>query len=153
MGRVSLALVVTVLAVAALVGGAPAGARPPTPPNAAESRHALAALTVATPGPLTGYLRKKFGGWRATGNHCDVRERVVLRDGRDVEVDDECESVSGTWRSFYDGEVIRDASELDIDHIVPLAQAWRSGARAWSVERRKQFANDLSATDRRQCLL
>jgi hypothetical protein len=61
-GRLSLALVVTVLAVGALVGGAPAGARPPTPPKAAKSRHALAALTVAVPGLLTGYLRKKFGG-------------------------------------------------------------------------------------------
>jgi hypothetical protein len=72
-----------------------------------------------------------------------VRERVVLRDGRDVHIDDECESVSGSWRSFCDGDVIRDASELDIDHIVPLAQVWRSGARARTPERRKQFANDL----------
>jgi hypothetical protein len=138
-----LALLLATLVAASLLAGAPAGALPPRPPNAAQSERALERIAVAVPGSLAGYVRKKFGSWRATGQHCDVRERVVVRDGRGVSVDEACESVVGSWISFYDGERIRDASELDIDHVVPLANAWRSGARDWSPERRRQFANDL----------
>lgn len=43
---------------------------------------------------------------------------------------------------MYSGEVIFDASKIDIDHIVPLKWAWDHGASEWSREKRKQFAND-----------
>ncbi|MGB3412990.1 MAG: HNH endonuclease family protein [Microthrixaceae bacterium] len=45
--------------------------------------------------------------------------------------------------SVYDGLMVYDASDLDIDHMVPLAEAWRSGASRWTEARRTAFANDL----------
>ncbi|MFI5867329.1 HNH endonuclease family protein [Streptomyces sp. NPDC051546] len=55
-----------------------------------------------------------------------------------------CKAVSGTWVSVYDGITVTDAGKLDIDHMVPLANAWRSGAGSWTAQRRKEFANDLT---------
>ncbi|GAV38200.1 hypothetical protein Saa2_01079 [Streptomyces acidiscabies] len=51
--------------------------------------------------------------------------------------------MSGTWASPYDDKVLTTASQADIDHMVPLAAAWRSGADTWTTERRRAFANDL----------
>ncbi len=55
--------------------------------------------------------------------------------------------ISGRWLSIYDGVEVSDPSELDVDHLVPLAEAWRSGAHAWETDRRAAFANDLSYPD------
>lgn len=33
---------------------------------------------------------------------------------------------------------------MDIDHVVPLANAWRSGASKWTTAQRRAFANDLT---------
>lgn len=52
--------------------------------------------------------------------------------------------MSGRWVSVYDDKTFTDASGLDIDHLVPLANAWRSGANTWTQEKRKSFANDLT---------
>nr|WP_291837480.1 HNH endonuclease family protein [Candidatus Microthrix sp.] len=51
----------------------------------------------------------------------------------------------GGWLSEYEGYSTPDESELDIDHLVPLAEAWRSGASRWDPARRAAFANDLDA--------
>lgn len=56
---------------------------------------------------------------------CDTREVVLKRDGKDVKQDDKCAAVSGTWTSEYDGESFTDSSDLDVDHIVPLSNAWK----------------------------
>jgi Protein of unknown function (DUF1524) len=77
------------------------------------------------------------------GGGCDTRDRVLIRDGRHVVVGDDCLITSGRWRSYYDGLVLKKKSRVDIDHIVPLANAWRSGAKRWSRRRRRSFANDL----------
>ncbi|MEU4212428.1 HNH endonuclease family protein [Streptomyces sp. NPDC026206] len=112
-------------------------------PSADEARKQLGQLTVAKPRPMTGYSRTAFPHWAQQGNKCDTRETALERDGQEVKRDAECRAVSGTWHSFYDGKTLKAASEVDIDHIVPLANAWRSGADKWTTERRKAFANDL----------
>jgi hypothetical protein len=68
---------------------------------------------------------------------------VLIRDGRNVKVDKQCRPTSGRWRSIYDGRINRRAGLIDIDHVVPLAEAWRSGAAAWNADQRDRFANDL----------
>ncbi|MFF1337547.1 HNH endonuclease family protein [Streptomyces sp. NPDC058290] len=108
------------------------------------ARTRLAALKVAAPGTMAGYSRAKFTHWAEQGNKCDTREVVLKRDGTDVKQDSECKAVSGTWRSLYDGAVVTEASKMDIDHIVPLAEGWRSGAAGWDAAQRKAFANDLT---------
>ena len=57
-----------------------------------------------------------------------------------------CSFVGGRWVSLYDGLVFTDTRELQIDHVVALAEAWDSGASAWSADRRMRFANDLDVS-------
>ena len=54
-----------------------------------------------------------------------------------------CGADSGRWISAYDGVSTTDPGEFDVDHMVPLAEAWASGARRWPEARRDDFANDL----------
>ncbi len=110
----------------------------------AAARTQLAGLKVAPVGTMAGYSRAKFTHWAEQGGTCDTREVVLKRDGKDVAQDSECRAVSGTWRSLYDGVVVTDASTMDIDHVVPLAEGWRSGASGWDAAQRKAFANDLT---------
>lgn len=103
----------------------------------------LAALTVAPENDVPGYSRAKFPHWVTQYGSCDTREVVLQRDGADVTQDAQCRAVSGSWLSAYDGLVLDAASKVDIDHIVPLKEAWRSGASRWTTEQRRAFANDL----------
>ncbi|MFE5865207.1 HNH endonuclease family protein [Streptomyces virginiae] len=112
--------------------------------STAVARTQLAALRVAPVGTMAGYSRDKFTHWAQQGNKCDTREVVLERDGTDVTRDAECKAVSGTWKSLYDGVVVTEAGKMDIDHMVPLAEGWRSGAAGWDSARRKAFANDLT---------
>ncbi|MFD9369699.1 HNH endonuclease family protein [Streptomyces sp. NPDC060020] len=112
--------------------------------GAAEARTRLAALKVAPVGTMAGYSRDKFTHWAQQGNKCDTREVVLERDGTDVKRDAECRAVSGSWKSLYDGVAVTDAAKMDIDHMVPLAEGWRSGAAGWDAAKRKAFANDLT---------
>jgi hypothetical protein len=52
--------------------------------------------------------------------------------------------LAGRWRSIYDGKRLRSSPSVQIHHVVPLKNAWDSGARRWSPERRERFANDLT---------
>ncbi|AHH97296.1 hypothetical protein BC739_008033 [Kutzneria viridogrisea] len=115
----------------------------PPPPPAATARTELAELVIEPPHSMAGYSRSRFPHWSSQGGRCDTREVVLARDGQDVRTDAECRAVSGTWWSPYDGKTLTSASQLDIDHMVPLAAAWRSGADTWTTDRRKAFANDL----------
>lgn len=95
---------------------------------------------------LAPYVRDRFGDdWDydpATG--CNTRERVLAQESVvPVVVDDRCRP-TGRWMSAYDGVATGDLTVLQIDHFVPLADAWRSGAAAWTDDRRRAFANDLA---------
>ncbi|WP_242903649.1 HNH endonuclease family protein [Actinomadura terrae] len=98
---------------------------------------------------MDGYSRQAFPHWTNQGNNCNTRETVLKRDGDGVTTDSQCRATSGSWTSPYDGATWTQASDLDIHHMVPLAQACRSGAAAWTTERRRQFANDLEPSQLR----
>jgi hypothetical protein len=103
----------------------------------------LAALTTAAPLSMSGYSRDEFPHWRdPDGNGCNARQDTLRHDGTRVVVGAGCRIVSGRWVDRYSGTVYRVARSLDCDHLVPLADAWRSGARRWSDERRERYAND-----------
>ncbi|KMP05019.1 secreted protein [Coccidioides immitis H538.4] len=132
------------LSAAPLCASAPASAlTPPNIPSASAARAALAELTVAPQGPQDGYSRDLFPHWITVSGECNTRETVLRRDGTDVTIDDNCYPTQGNWYSPYDGGRWDQASDVDIDHVVPLSNAWKSGAREWTTERRRQFANDL----------
>jgi hypothetical protein len=100
---------------------------------------------VVTPeGAMAGYSRELFPHWSTVSGTCNTRETVLRRDGSAVAVDSACRATSGSWFSEYDALTLTRASDVDIDHVVPLAEAWRSGASAWTTSRRQSFANDLA---------
>jgi hypothetical protein len=136
--------------------------RPPPshPASAATVRAALDRLAVR-PRPVgtLGYDRDAFGSdWVDTDhNGCNQRDDVLLRDAvlgtTRVQQQDACDHdvLAGTWHDSYTGRTLRftdlkdlsQAEAIQIDHVVPLAEAWVSGARGWSRDRREVFANDL----------
>ncbi|MBB5806551.1 hypothetical protein F4560_006319 [Saccharothrix ecbatanensis] len=122
----------------------PAQATPPNIPSTTTALSELAALRVASEGSMTGYSRDKFPHWITISGACNTRETVLKRDGTNVVTDSSCAATSGRWYSPYDGATWTLASDVDIDHVVPLAEAWRSGASSWTTSRRQSFANDLS---------
>jgi hypothetical protein len=137
---VTLAAVLT----AWITGAAPALAYPPTPPSASTAASQLATLTVKAEGSTTGYSRDLFPHWTTVSGTCDTRDEVLKRDGSGVTVDSQCEPTAGRWYSVYDAVWVTDDSSVDIDHMVPLAEAWKSGANTWTTAKRQQFANDLT---------
>jgi hypothetical protein len=136
----------TLLLVVALLLGlvTVASATPPGIPSATTARTQLGSLTVAADGSSSGYNRDLFPHWHTVTGACNTREQVLKRDGTNVVTDSSCAATSGRWYSPYDGATWTAASDVDIDHIIPLANAWRTGARNWTTAKREQFANDLS---------
>ncbi|MDX8029976.1 HNH endonuclease family protein [Lentzea sp. BCCO 10_0856] len=134
------------VAAAALTFGfvSPALATPTGIPTTTEAKTKLAALTVRADGSMTGYSRDKFPHWITQSGTCNTREAVLKRDGTNVVTDSSCAATSGRWFSPYDGATWSAASDVDIDHIVPLAAAWRSGAASWTTAQRQAFANDMT---------
>jgi hypothetical protein len=95
----------------------------------------------------TGYERDKFHLWiDADHDGCDTRAEVLIAEAvKKPRQGEDCKLTGGTWRSYYDDKTVTVARKLDIDHVVPLAEAWDSGASKWSAERLEQYANDLDA--------
>ena len=104
----------------------------------------LGSLTVAS-SHQSGYSRDLFKLWvDADRNGCDTRREVLISEARvRPHVVSGCGLSGGRWWSAYDNLFITNASSLDIDHFVPLAEAWRSGAFRWSAGTREAYANDL----------
>jgi len=145
MSKVNRTIGVLVAAAALTLGFvSPALATPPNIPSADTAKSELAGLTVRADGSMTGYSRDKFPHWITQSGTCNTREKVLQRDGTNVVTDSSCAATSGRWYSPYDGATWTAASDLDIDHIVPLAAAWRSGASSWTTAQRQAFANDLT---------
>lgn len=91
------------------------------------------------------YDRSFFGGWRDSSGGClDTRGEILVDLSLTEAVLDEsgCRIVGGTWRDFYTGEILSDPSTIDIDHLVPLHEAWDLGANEWDRSRAADFAND-----------
>ena len=93
----------------------------------------------------TGYNRALFKHWiDADKNGCNTRAEVLIEEAiTKPKVGAKCTLTGGKWLSAYDGKSVSKASDLDVDHMVPLAEAWRSGAWKWSSSQRQAYANDL----------
>ncbi|MFZ9278209.1 MAG: HNH endonuclease family protein [Candidatus Limnocylindrus sp.] len=106
---------------------------------------ALDCLSVADE-HIGGYKRSLFKHWiDANKNGKDTRAEVLIAESLvPVRLSSTGKTVStGKWLSLYDGETWTLASDVDVDHVVALAEAWRSGAWKWSSARRQAYANDL----------
>jgi hypothetical protein len=142
------------LTVLLAAGSAGCAFAPTATPGTADG---LATLAVQAEGPRTGYSRRAFGPpWTDVDrNGCGTRDDILARDLADVRRRGRCVVVAGVLRDPYSGRTVAfaksRAEEVQIDHVVSLAEAWRSGAAGWPARRRTAFANDpdvLLATSR-----
>lgn len=113
-----------------------------------------ALLSLPSPeGSAPKYDRQEFGdGWAdLDANGCNTRNEVLARDLTEVTFKpgtDDCVVMTGVLDDPYTGQQIEfqrgeETSELvQIDHVVPLANAWAAGAWEWDVLKREEFAND-----------
>jgi len=127
---------------------------PPAPPEEEETLglevtvegfdQLVGRLTVA-PEVTAGYDRDLFRHWSdADGDGCDTRREVLIAESvTPVTVGGSCSLNGGEWVSAFDGVRTTDPSTFDVDHFVPLKEAWDSGADAWDETRREGFANDI----------
>jgi hypothetical protein len=146
--------VALLLASAALAGGCAVEPVGPTSHTAAAHARgiALAAvsrLTVKGRAPKTGYRRDQFGDGWASVDGCDTRDRILARDLRAksfLSPTRRCVVLSGRLADPYTSTTITfargGASEVDIDHVVALGDAWQKGAGRWPHGERVAFAND-----------
>ena len=112
---------------------------------------------------IPAYSRSEFGhGWNDVDKDGqDTRAEVLIeahRPGRKkvklaFATDKDKRVVSGRWRCRFTGEWVTDASKLDIDHLVPLADAWDSGAHAWDKDRRERYSNGVGVKSWRRSWL
>ncbi len=122
---------------------------PTNPADPASALTAVAGLTVKGRAPKTGYSREQFGqAWfDADRNGCDTRNDILRRDLVDRQMKNWCKVLAGTSSPDpYTGRTIRfvigGPSEIDVDHVVALADAWQKGAATWQPGIRLAFAND-----------
>jgi hypothetical protein len=120
------------------VGGASASAR---------LVEVIGLLEVAEEPRRQNYDRNAFNHWVDTnGSGCTARQDVLLSQAVGLVQRDQfrpCVIVEGDWYLPFDGQTYSGSpSEIDVDHVVALAEAWDSGADRWDTKRRELFAND-----------
>jgi hypothetical protein len=136
-------------------GGAPVAASPAPVAGGSpgSALAALAAVPVKGRAPKTGYSRDQFGPAWADVDHngCDTRNDILARDlSGDVLKPGThgCVVLTGTLAEPYSGRTVlfrrgqATSSDVQIDHVVALSDAWQKGAQGWSASRRAAFAND-----------
>ncbi len=114
------------------------------------AEEALDVLEIKGRAPKTDYSRKQFGeGW-ASAEGCNIRNKILERDLSDVQTvsSTDCTVLAGILDDPYTGETIEftkgesTSSEVQIDHVVALSDAWQKGAQLLSAQTRTQLAND-----------
>ena len=105
-------------------------------------------MVAPIPPGIPRYDRAEWGNWIDEDRDCqDARQEVLIEESEvsvTYEDSSQCRVASGQWTGLYSGEVFIDPRDLDVDHMVPLANAHRSGGWAWDREKKKRYANDLS---------
>ena len=117
----------------------------PTPTATPEAM----SITVApVPSDILSYDRDEWRHWIDEDRDCqDTRQEALIEESSspvEYEDSDQCRVAEGEWDGPYTGEQFTDPSDLDVDHMVPLGNAHRSGGWLWSESRRRDYANDLS---------
>ncbi|MEH3078518.1 MAG: DUF1524 domain-containing protein [Quadrisphaera sp.] len=129
------------------------GTPSPSSTGSLTALQALGQVTVKGRAPKTGYTRDQFGAaWADVDqNGCDTRNDVLKRDMTAVTYvtgTRSCVVYAGSLADLYSGRTItfqrgvKTSSAVQIDHVIPLSDAWQKGAQGWSTARRTAFAND-----------
>ncbi|RSO06944.1 HNH endonuclease [Streptomyces sp. WAC 06783] len=133
------------LAAATLAAATPAAAAPPQDHRRVATVRQLIAELPVTAEHRQGYQRSKFKHWvDADKDGCNTRQEVLKQEAvTPPQQTRGCKLTGGQWWSYYDDTAVNGPAGLDIDHMVPLAEAWDSGAYRWTAKRRELYANDL----------
>ena len=144
LARLIAASVITVVMTVALLTTVAAPAQADS--YSAPLQTAISGLPVASE-VRTGYDRTLFPHWKDLDGDCqDSRHEVLIAEtsvSPTYTTGSECSVATGEWFSYYDRVSWTAAGDVDVDHVVALAEAWDSGARTWTTTRRQSFANDL----------
>lgn len=136
----SVALFALVIGLVQFADEAPAQAAPAS----ATPLQLLTELSERTPSNVP-YDRSRFAeGIDADSNGCNTRREVLIAESIvPVTMTGTCDIVAGEWYSWYDGVTWTDPSQVQMDHVVALKEAWVSGAHGWTDQQRSDYANDL----------
>lgn len=142
MRRVKFAAAVAILAtLCSLVAAVPTEAATTT------ARSLAIALVTTAEGGSTTYNRDYFKHWIDANGDCqNTRTEVLIAESKVTPTftsSSRCSVARGRWVSWYDNATWTIPSDVDIDHVVALKEAWESGARSWTSTNRTRFANDL----------
>ncbi|MBI2706277.1 MAG: HNH endonuclease [Actinobacteria bacterium] len=111
--------------------------------TAAVTREALARLTTDDQPRAAGYRRDEWPTWKdVDGDGCDARQQALAAASTLLPARSGCKVISGQWTSPYDGKESTDPAAMDVDHVVPLENAYASGGWQWETDQRARFAND-----------
>ena len=123
----------------------PAPTFTPAPPQA--SYLILKIVVSDPPSEMPDYDRDDWDHWNDADGDCQDARQEALIDESSIPVtftdNPMCKVASGKWTDPYTGDVVEDPSKLDVDHMVPLANAHDSGGHAWDADRKAQYANSL----------
>ncbi len=108
----------------------------------------LQALTVAAHTQESTYDRDDWDHWIDADGDCqNARHEVLIEESRSTVTftnSNQCTVATGQWIGPWGGGTFTEASDVDVDHHVPLKNAHMSGGAAWSAERKRTYANDLA---------
>jgi hypothetical protein len=143
--RSSLLRLFATSAAAASIGAGMAVVSPSASAEDGDASQLLAGLVVASEATGPAYDRDHFQHWiDVNDDGCDTRQEVLLTNSQAEPVMGEnCSILEGMWWSYLDDQTWTDPSDVDIDHTVPLEEAWQSGAWQWTAQQRQDYANDM----------
>ena len=109
-------------------------------------------ITVSNiPKELPPYDRDDWRHWTDEDDDCqNTRHEVLIAESQAAvtfKSDRQCQVDGGQWFGVFTATAVKEASKLDIDHLVPLANAHRSGGWDWTDEKKEQYANSLDHPD------
>ena len=126
----------------------PTVAATPVPTAKVSAGTQLSIAVAPVRSDIPKYDRGEWSHWADEDGDCqDARQEALIAESETpVKYTNEnrCRVASGSWAGPYTGEVFTDPGTLDIDHMVPLANAHHSGGWAWSEDKKREYANDLS---------
>ena len=121
----------------------------PAPVTDTSAAASLPQLVIATvPGNIPAYHRDAWRHWIDEDGDClNTRHEVLVDESLSPVMftrSSRCSVATGQWLAPFTGTIVTSASELDVHHMVPIANAHRSGGWEWNARRKRAYANDLS---------